>query len=112
MTIGTLGTPALLGANTPVLLYTVPAGKSAVVNINLVNISKSEPVLVRIAITEAATPTVTDWLEYDVYLTPSADISNSNQLERTGVAIQGNAKVFVYASVAASVVGRVHGMEK
>lgn len=111
MAIGTLGTPALLPANTPTTIYTVPNGRSAVVNISLVNITKN-PVMVRIALTTAAAPTGADWLEYDVYLTPAADPSNGNKLEDTAIAIEGGVKVMVYANVAGAVSARVYGVEK
>lgn len=111
MSNGTLGTPAVLPLTAFATMYAVPAGKSAIINFNLVNTS-NKPVLVRVAFTTAATPGPADWIEYDAYLRAAGDESNGNVLERSAFAVEANLKVMMSASVANAVVGRVYGVEK
>lgn len=110
MASGTLGTPITLPANANTILYTVPIGKVATVNFNLVNTSAS-PVLVRVAISTTGTPTLAEWVEYDVYLAPAGATSNGNVLERSGFACEAGKNIVCQASVAGVVTCRAHGYE-
>lgn len=109
MATGTLGTPASLPALAYTTIYTVPAGKVATVNFNLVNTSAGA-VLVRVAISATGTPSATEWVEYDAYLQPAGDQSNGNVLERTAFVCEAGKNIVCYASTP-GVVARAHGME-
>ena len=110
MASGTLGTPVVLNANTLTTLYTVPTGKTATVNFNLVNISSS-PAFVRVAISNTATPSDSEWVEHGTYLLPSGDKSNSNVLERSAFVCQAGANVVCYANISNAIACRAHGFE-
>src|SRR5471030_1432497 len=109
MASGTLGTPVSLAATTYTTLYTVPTGKVATVNFNLVNTNASA-VLVRVAISASATPGPTEWVEYDAYLQPAGDQSNGSVLERSGFVCEAGKNIFCYSSIA-GVVARAQGRE-
>ena len=109
MASGTLGTPVSLSATTNTTLYTVPAGKVATVNFNLVN-TNATAAKVRVAISATGTPGAAEWVEYDVYLQPAGDPSNGNVLERSGFVVEATKNIVVYSD-SAGVVARAHGFE-
>lgn len=80
-----------LAANTDTVLYTVPSSTFAVSTINVVNRSGST-VTIRIAISDADTPTAAEYIEFDVGLGPK------QVLERTGVVIGADQRVVVRSS--------------
>jgi hypothetical protein len=109
MASGTLGTPASMLAATYTTIYTVPTGKVATVNLNLVNTNYAA-VLVRVAITSSGTPGANDWVEYDAYLKAAGDLTNSNVLERTAFMLEAGKSIVCYSNTA-GVTARAYGAE-
>jgi len=98
-----------LGVVTPVAttnttLYTVPALKSSTAVLNMCNTS-TVAVTVRVAISATATPTVGEYIEYDVSIPPNG------VLERTALAMEAGENVVIYAS-ATNVAFRLSGIEE
>ena len=93
-----------LAATTNTTIYTVPASKEAVFNVNICNRTTSA-VTVRLAIADAATPTDAEWLEY------GTTIEANGVLERTGFVAETTKLVVAYSS-AADVSVVVYGMEE
>jgi hypothetical protein len=91
-------------ATTNTTVYTVPALKSAVANINLVN-TGAATITVRLAIAATGTPGASEWIEYGATITPYG------VLERTGIAMSAAENVVVYTDIATLAV-RVHGVEE
>lgn len=90
-------------ATTDTTVYTVPADNFAVVSINICNRSAA-PRTVRVALSDGSTPTLADYIEYDVELLANGVI------ERTGVVLDAAKQVVVYAdSLGISV--QVYGLE-
>lgn len=88
----------LLGAANPAAatdttLYTVPAGKLSTVNVSITN-RGSGLAKVRLALAATASPTTSEWLEYDVPL-PANGV-----LERTGIVMEAGKLLVVYTDVA------------
>lgn len=100
MASGKLGA-ADLAAEADTLIYTVPAGKVATVNVRFANRNAAE-VKIRLAIGTGATPAAEDYLDYDV---PVILI-----LEDTGLALSAGEKIWVRSDTA-NVSVRAHGME-
>ena len=103
MASGTLG-QAAPSASTNTTVYTVPSGKIATVNINIVN-RGTDSALVRVAIAAAGTPANSEYIEYDVGIVPN------DVLERTGIALSDQKRVVVYADTADTSVN-VYGFEE
>lgn len=104
MANGKLGN-ALLAATTQTVVYTVPgAATLAATNVNICN-QGTVDALVRIGISTGASPAASEYIEYDVIVPPNG------VLERTGIFMSANEKLFVYSSVT-NVSVRVHGMEE
>lgn len=103
MASGTLGqsAPAALTYTT---VYTVPANKTATININALN-RGPEATVVRIAIAASATPTNSEFIEYDV------GIMAGEVLERTALVLSQNKNVVVYASTANTSIN-IYGFEE
>ena len=78
-------------ATTNTTLYTVPALKSAVAVLNVCN-TNAVAVNVRVAISATATPSIGEWIEYDVQIAPNG------VLERTGLMMNAAKYLVVYAS--------------
>jgi hypothetical protein len=87
-----LGT-ALPGANTLVILYEVPTGRRAVVNLAACNRGSAVAKL-RIAVSAAATPADSEYIEFDVAL------ASTEVLERTAVSLASGQKIVVQAHAA------------
>lgn len=102
MASGTLGQAALTAA-TNTTVYTVPAGKVATVNVNILN-RDAAPCAVRLAVAAAATPTTGEWIEYD------AVIDGQTPLERTGLVVTAGKLIVAYSSNANTTVN-VYGYE-
>lgn len=99
----------ILGQATPAsatntTMYTVPGGKTASFNINIVNRGSTQ-VAVRVAIAAAATPTTAEYIEFDTA------IVQYGVLERTGLVAEAGKQVVVYASNANTSVS-VYGFEE
>lgn len=90
MATGVLGT-ADLSAATDTSVYTVPASTFSVVTVSLCNRSASA-VTVRIAVSASGTPSNSEFIEYDVSITPKG------VLERTGIVMQAGRILVVRAS--------------
>ena len=105
MASGILGQSAPL-ASTLTSVYTVPgAGTSrAVFNVSMVNTS-GNPIAVRLAIASAATPTLSEYIEYDTVL------PGNGVLERGGIVAQTGEIVVVFTSAATLSVS-VYGYEE
>jgi len=104
MASGILGQAAPT-ASTDTSVYTVPASTLSVVNINVLNRSGSSPVDVRIALAAGASPTSSEYIEYDVTV-PAKGV-----VERTGIALQAGKQVVVYVSTGDTSVS-VYGLEQ
>lgn len=93
-------------ANTDVVAYTAPAGVQFVtVSLNCVNRGAVESAI-RVAITTAAVPAATDYVEYGALL-----VANGGVLERTCLLMSANEKLFVWAD-SATVTARAYGLEQ
>lgn len=103
MTTGTMG-QAAPAATTNTTVYTVPAGKVATFNINIVNRGTSTA-SVRVAIAANGTPTSAEYLEY------GAAIPAGGVLERTGLRASAGKNIVVYANSADTSVN-VYGYEE
>ena len=103
MPTGVLGQAAPTAA-TLTTVYTVPATKTAVFNVSIVNTAGSQ-VLVRLAIASTATPSSSEYIEYDTLL------GGNGVLERSGIIAQADERVVVYAS-SAGVNVSVYGYEE
>ena len=104
MASGRLGV-ADISATTNTLVYTVPNGVTATVNINVVN-RGSESASIRLAIVDGnvGALAVEDYIEYETSLA-AHDI-----LERSGVVMSAGESVVVYSTLA-NVSIRVYGFE-
>lgn len=103
MPSGILG-QAAPAATTNATVYTVPAGKLASFNVNIVN-RGSVAVSVRLAIASTDTPSNAEWIEY------GAAIPANGVLERTGLVAQTGERVVAFASTA-DVSVNVYGYEE
>lgn len=103
MASGNLGSAAL-SANADTLLYAVPAGKAATLNINCCNRDPAASTKVRIAVGVGVAPVDGDYIEYDTV------VPANGVLERTGIVCGGGERVWVRATTAAVSV-RVYGFE-
>ena len=92
-------------ATTNTTLYTVPAGKSAVCVLSVCNTNNSTIAKIRVAISATNTPTIDEYIEYDIAL-----IANG-VLERSSIAMGENEKLVVYAS-ASNIAFRLYGIEE
>jgi hypothetical protein len=104
MASGILG-QSTLNPTTDTTVYTVPSDTLAIANVNVVNRSNSTSASVRIAIASTATPSDSEWIEYDVNVPPNGVV------ERSGLAINASKQVIVYASTANCSVS-VYGLEQ
>jgi len=80
-----------LAANIDTVVYTAPSSTFAVTTINVVNRSGST-VTIRVAVSDADTPTAAEYIEYDVGIGPKG------VLERTGVVVGADQRVVVRSS--------------
>lgn len=103
MASGVLGT-ANVGALTNTIVYTVPAGKVATVNINICN-RNSGVAKVRLALAATGTPSSAEYIEYD------CSIAGNGVLERTGFVLDAAKNIVVY-SYTANVSVVIHGFEE
>ncbi|MDP3638683.1 MAG: hypothetical protein U0989_02455 [Azonexus sp.] len=103
MASGKLGSAALAAA-ADTLIYTVPDGKVATLNIACAN-RDSVSAKVRIAIGVGANPTNDDYVQYDTSL------AGNGVIERTGIVCGAGEKVWVRSDIA-NVSVRVHGFEE
>lgn len=103
MPSGRLGAADLLAA-TDTALYTVPAGKTATLNVSLCN-RGTAAVKVRLALAAAAAPTNAEYLEYDV------SIPANGVLERSGIVADAG-KIIVVRSDVATVSAVAFGFEE
>lgn len=92
-----------LAATTLTTVYTVTTGKIGTCNVSICN-RNATAVTVRLAIAATATPTNSEWLEYD------AAIPANSTLERSGVVLQSTEKVVAYSN-SANVTVQVYGFE-
>lgn len=108
MASGLLG-KAVLVANVPTIIYTVPANVEFVtLNVNVVNTSVTigDTAKVNVAVSSLNVPNREDYVEYGVALT-----SNGGVLERTGVICSSGEKIVVTSTIS-NVVIRIHGIEE
>lgn len=105
MKSGTLGKIALV-ANVVSGIYTVANGNTSVVGISVVNTDPITDAKVRVAITDAASPSMGDYIEYDVAINSSGGV-----LERTGLVLGAGDTIFFVSDIN-GVVARVYGYEE
>lgn len=103
MANGILGQSAPL-ATTDTTVYTVPTSTTATVTVSICN-TGSSAITARLAVAAAATPSASEWLEYD------ASIPANGVLERTGIVAQATKRVVVRVSAATAAVS-VFGFEE
>lgn len=103
MATGILGQSAPAAA-TNTTVYTVPSGKVASFSVSIVNRGSSQ-MAIRLAISATATPTNSEWIEYDAILAPR------DVLERGGLVAQAGENIVVYADTASASVS-VYGFEE
>jgi len=102
MATGRLGAQDLAAAaNTT--LYTVPVDTFAVVSVSLCNRS-NQACNVRMAVSNTATPTNAEWIEYDT------ELLGKGVLERTGIVMDAGKFLVVYSN-AAGVTAVAFGIE-
>jgi hypothetical protein len=104
MASGTLGQSAP-AAVTNTTVYTVPAGKMAIFNVNMVNRSQQYPCTVRLAICATGTPAASEYMEYETVIAPLG------VLERTGLVASAAKLIVVYTSLA-NVSVNIYGYEE
>lgn len=102
MATGILGN-ADLSATTNTTVYTVPSDTFSVVALNICNRGTSVAT-VRVAVSDAATPTNAEFIEFD------APVSAKGILERTGIVMQAGKRLVVRSS-AANVTALAYGIE-
>lgn len=102
MSSGKFGS-ANLSANVDTLLYTVPADKTATINIRFAN-RNGNNAYVRLAIGSGSSPAAADYVTYD------EELAAFGILEDTGIVCSAGEKVWARSTLA-SVSVRVHGME-
>lgn len=90
MATGRLGV-ADLSATTNTTVYTVPATTFSVVTVSVCNRGATSAT-VRIALAASATPSDSEWLEYDSTVLPKG------VLERTGIVMEAGKLLVVYSS--------------
>lgn len=93
MPTGRLGT-ANITTTADTTVYTVPATTFSVVSVNVVNRSSSASALIRIAVANASTPTLAEYIEFD-----SALVANG-VLERTGIVMDAGKLLVVQTPTA------------
>lgn len=103
MATGILGQAAPVAA-TLTTVYTVPAAKVGVFNVNISN-TTGFAVSVRLAIAATATPATSEYIEYDTL------IPGNGVLERGGIVANATERVVVFASTAGLSVS-VYGYEE
>jgi len=102
MATGILGN-AELTAGVDTSLYVVPEATFSVITVNLCN-RGSASVFCNIAISDTASPTTAEYLEFNVELLPSGSI------ERTGIVVNAEKQIIIRAD-AANVTAIVYGIE-
>lgn len=93
-----------LAATTDTLIYTCPAGKRASVTVAFVNRGTGTP-KVRLARGTGASPTATNWMEYD------ATVAAGTPLIRSGIPLSAGDKVWARSDLGAVVTVQVEGVE-
>ena len=104
MASGKLGAADLPAGGVETLLYTVPASTVATVNIRIAN-RNTAAAKIRVAIGTGASPSATDYFDYDV------SVPANGILEDTGIVCSSGEKVWVRSDVS-NVSVRVHGFEE
>lgn len=92
MATGRLGASDV-SATTNTTVYTCPAETYAVVSVNICNRGTTSSAI-RIALSATGTPSVAEYIEYDV------DVFANNVLERTGIVLSAGQNIVVYSSTA------------
>ena len=102
MASGILGQSAP-AATTNTTVYTVPASTTATFSISICN-RGTAACTVRLAIGAAATPTDSEWIEYDT------QILANGVLERTGLVANAGKRIVAYSSSATTSIS-IYGFE-
>lgn len=105
MKSGTLGKIALV-AGVVSGIYTVATGNTAVIGMTVVNTDPVTNAKLRVAITDALTPSLGDYIEYDVIINAGGGV-----LERTGLVLGAGDTMFFKSDIG-GVTARVFGYEE
>ena len=92
MATGRLGANDMSAA-TNTTVYTAPADTYTIASLNIVN-RGNQAVTMRIAVSATATPTLAEYIEYDV------EILAKGVLERTGIVLSATQNIVAYCSAA------------
>jgi len=104
MASGRLSNTAVLAAQSPPqTVYTVPTGIYTVANVSLTNRNLTS-IKARIALSSGATPSVQEYIEYDVV------VPGNSTFERTGLVLNASLNIIVYSDTA-NVGCTVYGIE-
>jgi hypothetical protein len=105
MANGILGNASLI-LDTDTTLYNIDVAdaKFTVFTVNLVNRDNATPALVRIAVSDTATPGNSEFIEYDTELLPSAVLERSGLIMQTG-------KYLIVRSNTSTVTATAYGIE-
>jgi len=90
MANGRLGAEAL-GAASNITVYTCPADTFSVVTVNFTN-RNAQARNIRLAISDGASPTNAEWVEYDT------ELIGNGVLERTGLVLSAGQRIVAFAN--------------
>lgn len=108
MATGRLGRTLITATATNTVVYTVPAGTVASLNILMTN-SNISPVAVRVAITKQSdsTPLMSEYIEYGAKIPAMNGV-----LERTAIICSSGEKIVIWAATGNAITVRVNGLEE
>lgn len=100
---GRLGTPLILTDTLLTQVWIVPPDFYGIAAVNLVNRSSTLAPVIRLAISDSATPALEEYIEWELTLPPRGI------LERTQLFLQSGRRLFVSSSIADIVAVSVYG---
>lgn len=108
MANGRLAQQLITTGQTPILIYTVPSGTTATINILIVNNNATAiPVRVAISSQSGTTPLLSEYIEYGVSVPAINGV-----IERTAVICSAGEKIIIWAGTASALTVRINGIEE